>query len=97
MRFRPQNDRLNFSFVKETHAIGKKMAGNGRKTAIYNSLSFPNSLYSEKIEDFRVFRSNFFSPGLQRLPETAISTSATLIRIKYQIFTLGSAPQNRIV
>ena len=24
------------------------MAGNGRKTAIYHSLSFPNSLYFEK-------------------------------------------------
>ena len=42
-----QNDRLNLSFVKETHAIGKKMAGNGRKTAVYHSLSFLNSLYDE--------------------------------------------------
>ena len=32
---RPQNDRLNFSFVKDIHVVGEKMARNGRKTAIY--------------------------------------------------------------
>ena len=31
----PQNDRLNFSFVKDNHVVGKKMARKGRKTAIY--------------------------------------------------------------
>ena len=33
----PQNDRWNLSFVKDTHVIGKKMTGKGRKTAIYQS------------------------------------------------------------
>jgi phosphoribosylaminoimidazole carboxylase (NCAIR synthetase) len=27
----PQNDRLNLSFVKDIHVVGKKMARNGRK------------------------------------------------------------------
>jgi hypothetical protein len=31
----PQNDRLNFSFVKEILVCGEKMTRNGRKTAIY--------------------------------------------------------------
>ena len=31
----PQNDRLNFSFVKDIHVVGEKRARNGRKTAIY--------------------------------------------------------------
>ena len=30
----PQNDRLNFSFVKDIHVDGKKMARNGHKTDI---------------------------------------------------------------
>ena len=30
----PQNDRLNLSFVKDMNVVGKKMARNGRKTAI---------------------------------------------------------------
>ena len=38
-----QNDRLNFSFVKYSHIVFKKMARNDRKMAIYHSLSFPNS------------------------------------------------------
>ena len=33
----PQNDRLNLSFVKNIYVVGKKMARNGRKSAIYNS------------------------------------------------------------
>ena len=33
----PQNDRLNFSFVKDIHVVGNKMARMGRKTAIYQS------------------------------------------------------------
>ena len=36
----PQNDRLNLSFVKDEHTNGKKMARNGRKTAIYESVLF---------------------------------------------------------
>ena len=31
----PQNDHLNLSFVKNINTIVKKMAKNGRKTAIY--------------------------------------------------------------
>ena len=31
----PQNDRLNLSFVKDFHMVGKKMARNGWKMAIY--------------------------------------------------------------
>ena len=34
LSLKPQNDRLNFSFVKDIHAVGEKMARNGRKTAI---------------------------------------------------------------
>ena len=30
----PQNDRLNFSFVKDIHVVGKKMARKGWKTDI---------------------------------------------------------------
>ena len=30
-----QNDRLNLSFVRDKHRVGKKMARNGRKMAIY--------------------------------------------------------------
>ena len=30
----PQNDRLNLSFMKDIHVVGKKMARNGRKKAI---------------------------------------------------------------
>ena len=41
----PQNDHLNLCFVKYGHIVAKKMAGNVRTTAIYHSLSFPNSLY----------------------------------------------------
>ena len=36
----PQNDRLNFSFVKYTYVDGKKLARNGRKMALYYSASF---------------------------------------------------------
>ena len=31
----PQNDRLNFHFVKNFHIVGTKMARNGCKMAIY--------------------------------------------------------------
>jgi hypothetical protein len=34
----PQNDCLNFSFVKDTRMVGKKKTGNDRKTAIYESV-----------------------------------------------------------
>ena len=30
----PQSDRLNLSFVKDTHVVGRKMARNCRKKAI---------------------------------------------------------------
>ena len=30
-----KNDRLNFSFVKDTYVDGEKLARNGRKTDIY--------------------------------------------------------------
>ena len=33
----PQNDCLNFSFVKDIHVVGEKMAKKCRKTAIYQS------------------------------------------------------------
>ena len=36
----PQNDHLNLSFVKDEHTNGKKMARNGLKPAIYESVSF---------------------------------------------------------
>ena len=36
----PQNDRLNLSFVKDTHTVGKRMARYGRKMAIYQLLFF---------------------------------------------------------
>ena len=31
----PQNDRLNFSFVKDMYVYGENLARNGHKTAIY--------------------------------------------------------------
>ena len=37
----PQNDRLNFSFEKDTYVDGEKLARNGQKTATYYSTSFP--------------------------------------------------------
>jgi hypothetical protein len=36
----PQNDCLNHTFVKYTDVIGKKMARNCRKTAIYEVANF---------------------------------------------------------
>ena len=36
----PQNDRLNFSFVKDTYVDGEKLARNGQKTATYSAASF---------------------------------------------------------
>ena len=36
-RSAPQNDRLNFSFVKDIYVVSEKMARSGRKTAIYQS------------------------------------------------------------
>ena len=40
----PQKDRLNLSFVKYVYIVGEKMAGNGRKTAICQSVLNQNSL-----------------------------------------------------
>ena len=37
----PQNDCLNFSFVKDTFVDVQKLARNGQKTSIYLSASFP--------------------------------------------------------
>ena len=33
----PQNDRLNFSFVKDIDVIAKKMTRNGQKMAIFET------------------------------------------------------------
>ena len=33
----PQNDRLDFSFMKYMHAIAEKMAKKGRKSVFYES------------------------------------------------------------
>ena len=33
----PQNDRQNFSFVKDTYVDGKKVTRNGRKMAIFET------------------------------------------------------------
>ena len=43
----PQNDRLNFSFVKDIEVVGKKMARNGRKTDFYQLQILGNTLYDE--------------------------------------------------
>ena len=40
----PQNDCLNFSFVKDTHVVGEKMTRSDLKTAIYHSQIFGISL-----------------------------------------------------
>ena len=45
----PQNDPLNFSFVKDVHVVGEKMAQKGRKTAIYQSHILRNNLYTYSI------------------------------------------------
>ena len=36
-RLAPQNERLNLSFVKDIHVVGKKMTRSGFKTTIYCS------------------------------------------------------------
>ena len=41
----PQNVRLNLSFVKDIHIVGKKIVNNGPKTATLFSVSFRISLY----------------------------------------------------
>ena len=43
-RSAPQNDCLNFSFVKDTPVVGEKMARKGWKMAIYQSQILRNSL-----------------------------------------------------
>ena len=45
----PQNDRLNLSFVKDIHVDGRKLARNGRKTALFVSRKFWLSVSSNKI------------------------------------------------
>ena len=40
IRYSPQNDGLNLSFVKDAHTNGIKMARNGHKMAIYESVLF---------------------------------------------------------
>ena len=53
-----QNDRLNLSFVKDKHTVGKKMARNGPTMVIYKgtfvsnqslngNMRIPNSQYKE--------------------------------------------------
>ena len=44
-RSAPQNDRLNFSFVKDAHVDGGNLASNSCKTAICQSTSFRETLY----------------------------------------------------
>ena len=39
-RSAPQNDSLNFSFVKDIHVVGEKVARNGHKTDIQTSSKF---------------------------------------------------------
>ena len=41
----PQNDRLNFSFVKDIHVYGGNLAWNSCKTAICQSTFFMDTLY----------------------------------------------------
>ena len=41
-RSAPQNDSLNFSFVKDIHVVGEKIARKGRKTALCKALSVAN-------------------------------------------------------
>ena len=44
----PQNDRLNFSFVKDIHVDGGNLAWNSCKTAICQSAFFGHTLRQEK-------------------------------------------------
>ena len=39
-RLAPQNDRVNLSFVKDENTVGKNLARNGLKMAIYQLLFF---------------------------------------------------------
>ena len=48
----PQNDRLNFSFVKDIHVDGGNLAWNSCKTVICQSTFFLDTLY-------------FWVPGLE--------------------------------
>ena len=43
------HDRLNLSFVKDMHVVGKKMTRKGRKTAIYKLQTLVISLYLKQI------------------------------------------------
>ena len=40
----PQNDHLNFSFIKDIYAVGKKLTRNGRKTTMCQSQVLENNL-----------------------------------------------------
>ena len=53
-----QNDRLILSFVKDMNVVGKKMARNGRKTAIYQSHIMVNSL--QRAKDGREEQENIY-------------------------------------
>ena len=57
----PQNDRLNFSFVKDIHVDGGNLAWNSCKTAICQSTFFRDTLYyfSEKFEKLSLDKSVF--------------------------------------
>jgi hypothetical protein len=57
----PQNDLLNLSFVKEIDVVGKKMARNGRKTAIYlESKILDISLYDLKLSFLSLLPVNLY-------------------------------------
>ena len=43
--YAPQNNRLNLSFVNDEYTDAKQMARNGRKTVIYESVSFRIRVY----------------------------------------------------
>ena len=72
----PQNDRLNFSFVKDIHVVGQQITRKGRKTAIYQSQILVISLYinSQRLRQFHeISLSTFFEL------EAKITTSRPII------------------
>ena len=61
-----QNDRLNLSFVKDNHAVGKKMARNDHKKAIYQCYSFLLRLQFPHYGNFLLHKLNRFGRNYSR-------------------------------
>ena len=54
----PENDGLNFSFVKDIHVHGGNLACNNCKTAICQSSSFRDTLYIVQLKSTQKIKTN---------------------------------------